>query len=217
MKFYGIEMKGRLILQKLDQKPSFDSARDEGRLIYTKNDNNIYVGNDFRWNLVNGIDKVSELPIFDSARDEGRLVYSNNEIYIGSDTKWNLLSGIEEIDTGSVDASTEESKVVYDGGQLYYSDGASWKMIINNDDPRLTDDRDPTSHTHSGGDITSAVNNATNCSRQVIAGTLLSGGGQLNANRTINLMHGGNWQPRRVSHSTSNPSGGSNGDIWLKY
>ena len=27
----------------------------------------------------------------------------------------------------------------------------------------------------------------------------------------------GNWEPRRMVHSAANPSGGSNGDVWLKY
>jgi len=31
------------------------------------------------------------------------------------------------------------------------------------------------------------------------------------------IAYGGNLQPRRVTHSTSDPTGGSDGDIWLKY
>lgn len=45
MKFYGIEMAGRLNLQKVDNLPSFDSSRDEARIVYNTNDGLTYSGN----------------------------------------------------------------------------------------------------------------------------------------------------------------------------
>lgn len=46
MEFYGIECKGEFNLQKVDELPSFDSSRDEGRLVYNTQDGKLYVGND---------------------------------------------------------------------------------------------------------------------------------------------------------------------------
>ena len=92
--------------------------------------------------------------------------------------------------------------------------------IVSDSDARLTDARTPTAHTHVGSDVTSEVANAAtaaNCSRTVTAGDMLAGGGTLTGDITLDLQHGESWQPRRVQHSTSNPSGGANGDVWLKY
>ena len=70
-------------------------------------------------------------------------------------------------------------------------------------DSRLSDSRTPTAHTHAGGDITSAVANATtaaNCSRQVINGNGMNfTGGQLNADRTITL-----GTPSSLTDATTN-------------
>lgn len=45
MKFYSIECKGKLTLQKVDGLPSFDSSKDEARVVYNTNDGLTYSGN----------------------------------------------------------------------------------------------------------------------------------------------------------------------------
>ena len=111
--------------------------------------------------------------------------------------------------------------------------GTAAGTACQGNDSRLSNARTPTTHTHGGGDITSAVANATtaaNCSRQIIAGTGCTGGGALTANRTINVTYGttagtacqGNDsrladdRTRKTTVSTANPSGGADGDIWLE-
>lgn len=49
MKYHEIEMVGKLILEKLDNLPTFDSARDEGRLIYLNSNGRIYFGDASKW------------------------------------------------------------------------------------------------------------------------------------------------------------------------
>jgi hypothetical protein len=64
MRFYGIEMKGKFVLQKVSSLPVFDAERDEGRVLYNTTDKKVYSGSDtewvtvgtgaMEWNIVNG-------------------------------------------------------------------------------------------------------------------------------------------------------------------
>lgn len=60
MEYYGIECKGEFNLQRVSELPSFDSSRDEGRLVYNTQDGKLYVGNDVdgEWS---GLSKVDEI------------------------------------------------------------------------------------------------------------------------------------------------------------
>lgn len=49
MKFYGIELKGRFIHQKVSTLPTFDAARDEGRVVYSEEDDRFYFGDSDGW------------------------------------------------------------------------------------------------------------------------------------------------------------------------
>ncbi len=93
----------------------------------------------------------------------------------------------------------------------------------------------PSSHNHGGGDITSAVDNATtaaNCSREIVNGNGMNfTGGALTTNRTIALgtpstlnalttndvSTSSHTHDLGITVSTSDPSGGVNGDIWMTY
>jgi hypothetical protein len=50
MEIYGIDMKGKLNLQKVTTLPAWTSE-DEGRLVYNETDKKIYIGNDSQWDL----------------------------------------------------------------------------------------------------------------------------------------------------------------------
>lgn len=75
-----------------------------------------------------------------------------------------------------------------------------------------------TGHSHALGDVvglSDALDGKVPTGRQVIAGAGLSGGGNLAANRTLSIATDSNGYGSRTV-STGNPSGGANGDIWLK-
>lgn len=78
--------------------------------------------------------------------------------------------------------------------QMYAGTPGAWKKLSYDD------------HTHGGGDITSAVANATtaaNCSRSVTAGNGLTGGGALTADRTLTLGTPGSCSPSTSNAVTS--------------
>ncbi|MFW6377426.1 MAG: hypothetical protein ACOCZ5_02245 [bacterium] len=59
MRFYGIECKGKLTLQKVDGLPTFDNSRDEGRIVYNTIDGKTYIGdgnlNDWKYSTIDGV------------------------------------------------------------------------------------------------------------------------------------------------------------------
>lgn len=54
MKFHGIKLLGKFILEKVSQLPDFDSVRDEARLVYNLSDKQLYIGDDSNWKVSGG-------------------------------------------------------------------------------------------------------------------------------------------------------------------
>jgi hypothetical protein len=122
-------------------------------------------------------------------------------------------------------SSYGDTKLLVRGVHTGFSNGLdTWKEIYHSGN----------THTHTNVDIINPVNDAIdsiNCSRSILAGTGLDGGGELNDNRTLSVIFGdaagevcqGNDtrladdRTRKTTISSSAPSGGSNGDVWLQY
>ena len=63
--------------------------------------------------------------------------------------------------------------------------------------------------------LSSSVNAKVSATRTIATGAGLTGGGDLSANRTLSIAAGSNGYGTRTV-STSDPSGGADGDIWIK-
>jgi len=100
MKFYGIEMKGKYILEKLNDLPSFNTERDEGRIIYSLLDNRLYLGTNDRWIYLSGIEIVETLPSWTST-DEGKVVYLTEDeyLYYGDNSNWRKILTVTDLET----------------------------------------------------------------------------------------------------------------------
>ena len=61
MYFHGIEMKGVLIVEKLDSLPSFSEDNDKGRLVYNTNENKLYIGKDTDWKEITLSEVLSDV------------------------------------------------------------------------------------------------------------------------------------------------------------
>ncbi len=139
-----------------------------------------------------------------------------------------------------IDASDDPE--VESGGAEYIYDDGSWIRIDTvgelslgwEDIENKPTEFNPSSHTHAGGDITSAVSNATtaaNLTRSIEAGTGLSGGGELTEDRTLNVDFGSSAgtacegndsrlapdRTRKITTSDDFPAEGDDGDVWYQF
>lgn len=88
--------------------------------------------------------------------------------------------------------------------------GTTENTVCEGDDPRLADDRNPKSHEHNPSEV--GLGKVDNAKQMPIAGGTFTGVAKAQANTTYTTA-----QLRNVIQSTADPSGGSNGDIWIKY
>ena len=58
MKYFGIEMEGKFKIQKVNSLPTYDFDRDEGRLVYSLDDNKFYYGDNEKWNRLADTDII---------------------------------------------------------------------------------------------------------------------------------------------------------------
>ena len=96
MRFFGIECKGKLILQKVSALPTFDATRDEGRLVYNETDGNTYIGDSTRWKMTGGVDDSIDITTATASEYEGQVVYYNNEMYYSDGTDWKKITDIDD-------------------------------------------------------------------------------------------------------------------------
>lgn len=80
--------------------------------------------------------------------------------------------------------------------------GITKGTVCEGNDARLSDDRNPKDHTHDPSEVGSMP----------IAGGTFTGVAKAQANTTYTTA-----QLRNIIQSTADPSGGANGDIWIKY
>jgi len=95
MRFYGIIMKGRFLLQKISDTLTYNSDRDEGRLFYSENDRNAYLGTPDGWYPLVGSKLVTDLPNWHSSMI-GKLFFVTTEqtLYIVT------TGGFEQVGVG---------------------------------------------------------------------------------------------------------------------
>ncbi len=128
---------------------------------------------------------------------------------------------VKQEDTGEIYYVINETNLNSASGYEVYSASVDWNSITGKPSTFAPSSHNNTSH---------SVNYAEEA-RQVIAGTGLTGGGTLMADRTLNVSFGttsttacaGNDsrldadRTRKTTISTSEPSGGADGDVWMKY
>lgn len=92
MKFYSIECKGKLTLQKVDGLPDFDNTRDEARVVYNTNDGKIYFGdNEYTsgWSETGSIEPGTKMIFKQSSAPRGWTFLSedNDRVLINTSTQ----------------------------------------------------------------------------------------------------------------------------------
>ena len=88
--------------------------------------------------------------------------------------------------------------------------GTTAGTVCQGNDSRLSDARTPLAHTHTKSEV--GLSNVDNTKQMPISGGTFTGVAVAQTNTSYTTR-----QLRNVIMSTANPSGGSNGDIWIKY
>jgi hypothetical protein len=87
---------------------------------------------------------------------------------------------------------------------------ADTAALVLTTDSRMTNARTPTTHTHPQADVTNLVTDLA--AKAPVASPTFTG-----TVTVVSPTAAGSTGARQVTMSTSDPSGGADGDVWLKY
>lgn len=83
MDYHGIDMKGKLLLERLSAIPGYASA-DEGRIIYLTTDGNVYVANDSEYTLLSSLSSSVETSSFTASAGDIVIAEGGNTVTLPS-------------------------------------------------------------------------------------------------------------------------------------
>jgi len=169
-----------------------------------------------------GIDLVGDLTITGNLNVSGAYNYTSSEIVQHSDTFLKVNAGGSEADAGLIveTADTDDARLFYDVSENRWSAGENQtysKLLLFSD---MTDDGDtnkgtkPLTTDASTGDL-----KVTTLTLNAVGTAITTSNTALTTVATIGQVstYGLQWGGSLKTVSTSDPSGGSDGDFWFKY
>ena len=169
-----------------------------------------------------GIDLVGDLTITGNLNVSGAYNYTSSEIVQHSDTFLKVNAGGSEADAGLIveTADTDDARLFYDVSENRWSAGENQtysKLLLFSD---MTDDGDtnkgtkPLTTDASTGDL-----KVTTLTLNAVGTAITTSNTALTTAATIGQVatYGLQWGGSLKTVSTSDPSGGSDGDFWFKY
>lgn len=196
MKFYGIDAKGSIEVQEVNELPVWDTSY-ESRILYLTSDKLLYYGTDSGWEvvgnveidaskIVSGVIGAQFLPtgavsqLYMVADETARFALTSPPVNVGDTVK--------QEDTGTLYYVVDTDNLDNEAGYTSYTAAIDWSLITNKPNFPTT----PLTITEATG------NTVTTTTHTHAIGSSSMGYGK----RTV---------------STSDPSGGNDGDVWFKY
>lgn len=100
-------MKGRFLLQKISDTLTYDSDKDEGRLFYSENNRNAYLGTPDGWYPLTGAKIVDDLPNWHNTMiSKLFFVSSEQTLYVAT------TAGFEQVGVGVTEGEADYSSAI---------------------------------------------------------------------------------------------------------
>lgn len=114
MRFHKIEMVGRFNLQKVSTLPVFDASRDEGRLVYNLEDENVYQGSSEEWGLMaGGGDLDGDALLYYFLLNDSGYEDAHYETFSEAETVQSTGSPLPQYDTDGFYTGSDGSEIIF--------------------------------------------------------------------------------------------------------